>query len=113
MRRWTLLPLATLTAAFAACVPQSEECVQYLECQVHYEEELSLPETQTNRFQPDGVCWESEELADDCTATCRGRMAQYVVDLQEAEKDRGPCENTFVTDAGTGQPDAGEADAGE
>lgn len=96
--------------ALAACAPQSEECQQYLECQVHYEEELSLPETQVNRFKADGVCWESQELADDCTTTCRRRMAQYIVDLQEAEKEPGPCVNTFAADAGTNAP---EADAGE
>ncbi len=92
----------------AGCVPQSEECIQYIDCQVHYEEALSLPETDTNRFKPDGVCWENDSLATDCTATCVGRMAQYVVDLEEADEDVGPCENLLpATDAGVAPTDGG------
>lgn len=80
-----------LVALVGGCYPQSEECAQYVECQVHYEETLSLPEVQTNRFKPDGVCWESESLAQDCTDECVTRITTRVIDLEEAEEDLGPC----------------------
>jgi hypothetical protein len=64
--------LLLLTAC--ACVPQSPECAQYVECQAAFDEAMSIAVDQggvdTSRWQPGGVCWGSFPAAENCTADC-------------------------------------------
>lgn len=81
-----------LSGVLSACgVAQSEDCQHYLACQAHYDESFNREPPNTNLFQPDGVCWESDDLADECSAACRTRTQNLVERLNEEAVDLGDC----------------------
>ena len=87
-----VLVLAVFVLGITACgVPPSEECERYLECQAHHDEILDRPATDTNIFQPDGTCWENEDLADNCSDVCDARVLSLKERLERSELDLGPC----------------------
>lgn len=78
---------------FLGCgVPQSEECEQYIECRRWYEAVFNRPEKQLNIYQEEGVCWENEQLAEDCSETCTLETEQLLDKLIDAQETIGPCE---------------------
>jgi hypothetical protein len=76
-----------------ACgVNQSPACEQYVACQTYYEEEFEkLNPRNTNRYQPDGVCWENDELAEECTQSCLAATQALLDTLTFEEREPGPC----------------------
>lgn len=76
----------------AGCsLPQTDECVRYIDCQAHYDELENRQPKNVNMFLAEGVCWESEELSDECTATCVERTYELYELLEAGEDDTGPC----------------------
>ena len=89
---WRLIVVvATIAGGVACSLPPSEACDAYVECQVHHDEVLNRPETDTNLYQPDGTCWESDELADACTDACVEKNDRLARALEEAGELPGPC----------------------
>lgn len=79
--------VALAAAGLAGCgVGQSEECQRYLACQAHYDEVFDRNPGQTNIYQPDGTCWETQDLADACSLACLERM-EDLRDTLEAEEE--------------------------
>ncbi|MCP4498806.1 MAG: hypothetical protein GY822_02430 [Deltaproteobacteria bacterium] len=94
-RRKTLFGIAFFAVGLSAlpmgCEAQSDFCERYVECEIYYEEELALPEENMNRFRPDGVCWESADLADGCNTECRDGLLENQAELAIRNLDVESC----------------------
>jgi len=83
-----------LVVGVGCSLPVSHECEIYMACQAHYDETEGQAERNVNMFRAEGVCWESEELADECTVTCLQRTEELHDLLVESEDEIGPCVST-------------------
>lgn len=87
--------LLTLTAAVlsvAACgISQSEECQSYLACQQYYDDLYDQDRADTNIYQPDGVCWENDDLRRECSIACEALQEDLVTTLNQEEQPLGDC----------------------
>ena len=82
-----------VSGLFVSCgVPQSEECQQYIECRRWYEAVFNRPEKQLNIYQAEGVCWENDQLADDCSETCTLETRELSDKLVDSQEALGPCD---------------------
>ena len=88
--------LGCALSPLACGVPQSEECAQYIECRRWYEAVFNRPQKQVNVYEADGVCWENEELASDCSKTCLDETRNLYDKLIEAEEAGGACTDSNV-----------------
>jgi hypothetical protein len=90
-----LAPLLLLAAV--ACVPQSEECARYVECQAAYDEALGVATEQggvdTSRWDNGGACWSDLPTAADCTADCVEATDALRAAGQSAGVDLPECES--------------------
>jgi hypothetical protein len=79
VRRICQLPLiAALTALGAiGCNPpeQSQDCRQYVACQIGWDEANGHRAKDTTDYRRDGRCWESEPTAAQCTLECGEGLA--------------------------------------
>ena len=82
----------TLCAGLMACgVPQSEECQSYLACQQYYDDLYDQDRADTNIYQPDGVCWENDDLRRECSIACEALQEDLITTLNEEEQPLGDC----------------------
>jgi len=92
-----LLPACCSVALALAtgCVPQSEECAIYVECQAAYDEAFNIAPAQggvdTSRWKPGGVCWASLPAAADCTEDCATATAELRAAATSADVDLAAC----------------------
>lgn len=76
----------------SACgVSQSEECQAYLACQQYYDDLYDQDRADTNIYQPDGVCWENDDLRRECSIACEALQADLIATLNEEEQPLGDC----------------------
>ena len=54
-----------LLAAAGACLPQSDECAEYVACQQAYDSTVDVAP-----YQPGGSCWASPQAAAACDDQC-------------------------------------------
>lgn len=87
--------LACLLLGSVACVPQSPECAQYVDCQAAYDEALGIATDQggvdTSRWQPGGACWADLPSAAQCTTHCEEATAALRAAAQGAGVDLPAC----------------------
>lgn len=72
-------------------LPVTDECLTYMDCQAHYDELEGQEATNVNMYKAEGVCWENEDLAQECTATCVERTYELYDLLDAGGDDTGPC----------------------
>ena len=83
-----LLLLCGLVFCISCGEPQSDECAQYIQCRRWFEAVFNRPEKQLHVYEPDGICWENEELASDCSQACtdeRRALHEKLTDAGEAK----------------------------
>jgi hypothetical protein len=82
----------TTTFISVGCgAPQSGECEKYIECRRWYEAVFNRPQKELNVYEPDGVCWENDDLASDCSAACEDETQTLNEKLVEANEAAGAC----------------------
>jgi hypothetical protein len=86
------LPLLALLASLVGCgVSQSEACQSYLACQQYYDDLYEQDRADTNIYQPDGVCWENDDLRRECSIACEALQEDLITILNEEEQPLGDC----------------------
>ena len=101
-----LCSLSLLLLTGWGCTEPTQECKTFIACRAYYEGAFSLPALNVNRFRSEGVCWESQDLADACTEECVSLTDGMREDLIDALKPAGPC------GLAAAPADAGTLDAG-
>lgn len=86
-----LVAAAILGLAGACGVVSSPECEAYVQCQEHYDTVRNRDPSEVNKYLPDGICWESQDIADDCTAECSIETEELRDLLTESNDALGAC----------------------
>jgi len=80
-----------LTLIGGCGVAQTEECQQYLACQAYFDNLFERDPADTNLYQPDGVCWENDDLARECSFACLSKTSDLVERLEAEDEELGDC----------------------
>ena len=87
-----MVGVTALVAGLSACgVSQSEACQSYLACQQYYDDLYDQDRADTNIYQPDGVCWENDDLRRECSIACEALQEDLITTLNEEEQPLGDC----------------------
>jgi len=69
----------------------SEACMQYVECQAHYDDVMGFAPTDTTPFDMNGDCWAERGQADACTVACADSLQLLADELATGGHAPGPC----------------------
>ncbi len=88
----SIIGLCFLPLVLAACgTGQSDICKQYISCEKHAAEIFQRAEMQTFAYGPNAICWETDELANDCNTLCEDTVTSLRDSLNDKDLELGPC----------------------